>query len=467
MKFMKNAMLNSESESINMWVWAAAKLTIAPVNSLYAIVHMVSILVLFSIFFTGCDNAKGNVGKYKGVPYAVLSSLFNNRMLLLLKGTYATDSPLDFSEYNNGTGQLYQDTNGDGQEPVFDTFGLPSAKELNFFIDIGEIRISSKDQQSLAGLDLGVTDVRASKKYWDFIATQRQVYCSIPYALGGTSCELTSKISIALINQFFNGEGVKFPSNDPTAAITGGGADGQPTKYYASGIYVRNFVTGWGRENGALKTNTLFDNNLIRSGGVNIVPRNNYIPGTTDADKSIKTPAMFPVFHALQIGQEDMSIRGGADPYILEVRMNIKENLMVHSYTTAAGVIQTFIGISDWRYNHAGQLDSGGNIQSRSRIIYPETASTLYITGGTKSLNHYYNIFRKEETEFFTQLPLASIPVQQGTSKIKYIHEGNYRLQCVSDTAKVDGYPDTIVRSTEFSVSAAIRDTVTVDLACP
>ena len=75
-------------------------------------------------------------------------------MLLLLKGTYATDSPLDFSEYNNGTGQLYQDTNGDGQEPVFDTFGLPSAKELNFFIDIGALATGC--QRSCASATLKV-----------------------------------------------------------------------------------------------------------------------------------------------------------------------------------------------------------------------------------------------------------------------------------------------------------------------
>jgi hypothetical protein len=437
---------------------------------------LVLALIVFFILNINCANGTGgktSVGKYAGVPYAVLSSLFNNRMLLLLKGTYATDSPISFADYNNGTGQLYQDTQntGAGGDPTFDLFGLPTAQSLNFFMDIGEIRISSKINQSIAagseGLEYGVTTVAASKKYWDFIATKRQVYCSIPYALSGTSCELTSKLSPALINQFFNGEGMQFPSNDPTANIAGGGADGLATKYYATGIYFRNLVTGWARENGGLITNTFFDNNLILSGGINIVPRNNYIPGTTDANKSIKTPLMFPVFHALQKGQEDMQIRGGADPYILEIRMNLKENLMVHSYTTPLGFVRTFIGISDWRFAHSGELDSGGNIQSRSRIIYPETASTLLISGGTRSLTHYYNVFREMEAEYFKELPLVSIPVQQGTSKIKYIHEGRYRLQCVGDTAKVDGYPDTIVREIIIAVPGEPRQTVNVNLACP
>ncbi len=436
-------------------------------------------LFVFLFFQLNCSNGsasvsgKTSIGKYAGVPYAVLSSLFNNRMLLLLKGTYATDSPISFADYNNGTGLLYQDNQdtGAGGDPAFDLYGLPTAAGLNFFMDIGEIRISSKYQQSAVGLDYGVTTVAASKKYWDFIATKRQVYCSLPYSLSVNSCTLTSKLSPALINQFFNGDGVQFPSNDPTATLPGGHGEGPlvalSTKYYASGIYFRNLVTGWARENGGLITNTFFDNNLILSGGVNIVPRNNYVPGTTDANKSITTPFMFPIFHALQTGQDDMQIRGGADPYILEVRMNLKENLMVHSYTTPLGYVRTFIGISDWRYAHSGEIDSGGNIQSRSRIIYPETASTLQISGGTRSLRHYYNIFRESETEYFKELPLVSIPVQQGTSKIKYIHEGRYRLQCVGDTAKVDGYPDTIVRETIIAVPGEPRQTVNVNLTCP
>ncbi|HMW08185.1 MAG TPA: hypothetical protein PK079_21765 [Leptospiraceae bacterium] len=434
------------------------------------------ILILSLFFLFNCANGasgssgKTSIGKYAGVPYAVLSTLFNNRMLLLLKLTYATDAPLNFSDYNNGTGQLYQDVQdtGAGGDPAFDLFQLPLAQNLNFFIDIGEIRISSKIQQSLTGLDYGVTSITASKKYWDFIATQRQVYCSAFYSLGGNSCDLTSKTPLVLINQLFNGEGAKFPSNDPTATIPGnnGGID-VPTKYYASGIYVRSFVTGWARQNGGLITNTIFDNNQIITGGQNIVPRNNYLPGTTDTDKSLKTPFMFPVFHALKPGQEDMSIRGGADPYILEVRMNIKENLMVHSYTTTLGFVQTFIGISDWRYNHSGQVDSGGNILSRSRIIYPETASSLQITGGTRSLQHYYNVFRDGETELVNELPLASTPVKQGTSNIKYIHSGSYILVCAQDRSPVDGYPETVVRSTKFSVPETFRQTITVNLACP
>lgn len=55
-------------------------------------------------------------------------------MLLLLKGTYATDSPIAFADYNNGTGLLYQDTQdaGAGGDPAFDLFALPTATSLNF-----------------------------------------------------------------------------------------------------------------------------------------------------------------------------------------------------------------------------------------------------------------------------------------------------------------------------------------------
>ena len=49
---------------------------------------------------------------------------------------------------------------------------------------------------------------------------------------------------------------------------------------------------------------------------------------------------MFPVYHALQTGQDDMQIRGGADPYILEIRLNLKENFNGALFHHYAGIGQ-------------------------------------------------------------------------------------------------------------------------------
>lgn len=420
----------------------------------------ITLLLLFTLI--GCDNKKASLGYYSGTPYAALSSLFNNRMLLLLKGTYATDNPLDFGDYSNGTGQLYQDVNGATGDPTFDLQGLPTASALNHFIDIGEVRISSRaDMVGAVGID-GIQNLRDSKKFWNYIAPERQVYCTTIYAFAGSTCESTGFFKI---QDFFSDNGVAYPSNDPSSGNSDG-LTGNPRSYYYSGIYVRNYVTGWARELNTTITNTRFDNFQILSGGVNIVPRNSYVPNATN--QATATPAMFPVFYQVGQGHNDFDIRPGFDPYILEIRMNIKENLMVHSYVSALGNVQTLIGISDWRYVHNGESDMGGNVLSRARVIYPETAHSLYITGGTASKVHYYNIYRMGETEFTKQLPLIATPVKQGTSKIKYIHDGDYRIRCMADTTPMDGVPETLVRETTFSASSyPFRQSIYVDLQCP
>ncbi|MCB1178786.1 MAG: hypothetical protein KDK36_14470 [Leptospiraceae bacterium] len=386
-----------------------------------------------------------------------MSTLFNNRMLLLLKGTYASDDPLSFDELNGGTGALYQDLTGDGLDPAFDLTDLPLAKDLLIHIDFGEVRISSK-YRGPTGLDL-LENARQSSEFWDFIGSERQVYCTIAYTIFANTCQ--KNLGYARIVDFFNGAGAQFPSNDPTADARGFIG----SQYYHAGVYFRGMVTSFAKENGAQLINTSFDNNIVA--GANIVPRNSYLPTVTEVDKETVTPLMFPVFYTVEPGHQDFTIRPGFDPYILEMRMNIKENLMVHSWTTLNGYTQTMVGFSDWRYNHTGQADMGGNLLLRARVIYPEYASRLTITGGTQTLSHYYALFRAEEENLTSQLPLASVPVRSGSSVIKYIHEGNYRLRCLSDTSPVDGFPETFVRETFFSVSNYPRQEITVDLTCP
>lgn len=409
----------------------------------------------FALFLNSCENAMKNV---KTTNYPVLSTLFNNRMLLLLKGTYASDNPLSFAELNNGTGNLYLDDQGEGNDPVFDLNGLPSVASLPIYIDFGEVRISSQYKGPQA-LDL-IENARQSRLFWDFIAPERQVYCTFPgYTVFSNTCEKSGGIS--RMEEFFNGSGAKYPSNDPTSDARGFVG----SQYYHAGVYVRSFVTGYAKENGALKINTRFDNYDVI--GANIVPRNSYPAGTTDVDKQRLTPNMFPIFYTVEEGHDDMVIRPGFDPYIIEMRMNIKENLMVHSWTTPTAVLQTLVGVSDWKFNHVGQADMGGNIILRARVIYPEYSSNLIITGGTQSYTHYYGVYRAKEQELRNQLPLAATPVKTGNSTIKYIHEGVYRLVCLSDQDKMDGYPETKVRETFFEVPNLPRQTITVDLPCP
>ncbi|MDX1957795.1 MAG: hypothetical protein SFU98_04430 [Leptospiraceae bacterium] len=425
-----------------------------------------------SILFSSCDNGpfkNKNFENVRKTSAPVISTLFNSRMLLLVKGTYATDNPLTFNETNGGTGAIHQDTQGTDNDPNFDLTGLPSASNLPIFIDFGEIRISSKtDKLNLEAIQ----NLRDSIRFWDYIAPERQVYCTTAYTIFSTnSCFRQGGIS--RMQEFFDGNGAKYPSNDPSSDARGNAITNSGSQYYHVGVYVRNFVTGWARENNANKINTRFDNFEVI--GSNIVPRNSFTPSTTQSDKSFRTPLMFPVFYSVlkenQNGgftNDDMNIRPGYDPYILEVRMNIKENLMVHSWRNFQGVVQTMVGFSDWSNPHTGQIDMGGNLLLRARVIYPEYAGSVFITGGTQTLRHYYSIYGKFEKSIPGNLPYAASPVRNGTTKIKYIGPGDYALYCMADTTPADGYPETIVRKIEFQVLPnQYRPQINLNLACP
>ncbi|MDZ4725368.1 MAG: hypothetical protein SH817_04385 [Leptospira sp.] len=418
----------------------------------------------FTLFGTFNCKTKLDLGHETNLP--VLSTLFNNRMLLLLKGTYSTDSPLDFSEYNNGSGSLYVDSQEPGNDPTMSLINIPTAGTLPIYVDIGEIRISSKFEKGFNNLTQ-IRDSLDSTKFWDFIAPNRQVYCTNPYSLDNDTCQANG--GLAKMIDFFNGTGAHYPSNDPSAKTEGGdyGLNAFGRNYYYSGIYFRSLVTGFANDAGVPVTTTRFDNRIIPGSGLNIVPRNNYNPGTSSLAKNSIVPKMFPVLYSQSGTQADMEIREGFDPYILEVRVNLKENLMLHSYLSARAQVITYVGVSDIFFDHKGEGDAGGNLLSRSRVIYPEIASSLVITGGSGSLLHHYAVFRASETELINTLPLAATPART-SAKIKYLNPGLYKLVCMSDASKVDGFPDTVVRETTFSVpEVPFRQTYTVELSCP
>lgn len=433
-----------------------------------------SFLLVIFIFTIGCGD--GDLGRLTGAP--VLSSLFNNRMLLLLKGTYSTDNPIAFSDYNGGTGQLFRDDVGEGIGPDHITNDLPSAADLPILMDFGEIRVSTKFQKGVNELTQ-IRDPLDSEDFWDFVASERQVYCTTTYSLEEDTCQKQGGLFKS--QEFFNGNGAVYPSNDPTAETydcSNPDYIGQclylgfttdkvlGTQYWYTGIYFRSLVTGWAIQNGGrLFDQARFDNRRVP--GLNIVPRNNYAPRTTDADKQQIVPKLFPLLYSVQGAHRDMQIRGGFDPYILEVRMNMKENLMVHTIDRLGGFRETLVAFSDWNVDNRGEPDIGGNLLLRSRVIYPEFAASLNITGGQGDLRYYYGIYHSDEEELRLQLPLAATPARPNAS-IQYISPGNYKLYCIGDVERVDGFPETIISQTEFVVNPEDRrQKLNVELACP
>lgn len=383
-----------------------------------------------------------------------------------MKGTYASDRPIRFEDYRNGTGNLYLDETGGANGPGHNLTNLPRANNLPILIDIGEVRISSQFQKGLNDLSQ-IRDPLQSEQFWDFIATERQVLCTQFYSLEEDTCQRQGGIGRA--SEFFDGSGVRFPSNDPTAETYGiNPQTGEilSTQYWYTGVYFRSFVTGWAIQNGLqLLDQTRFDNRRVP--GLNIVPRMNYRAGTTDVEKQQSVPKMFPLLYSVKAGQRDMQIRGGFDPYILEVRMNIKENLMVHTIDRPGGIQQTLVAMSDALSPNQGEPDIGGNLLLRSRVIFPEFAASLRILGGGGNLSYTYAVFHSDEGNILQELPLAATPARADAS-IRYLNNGRYKLYCLGDLERRDGFPDRVISETEFSVSDGDwRKTVEVNLSCP
>ena len=383
----------------------------------------VIILVFFSTLISCKKNSENSLH--------LLSLLMNNRMTVILKGTFATDDPLAPSQINNNS--LFLDTD----EPLaIDTNGMPSLDILPFYLDIGEIRMSSKIDFLLT-----VDSSKKSDNFWDTLSPYRQVYCNQLYAIDPQldTCQDTG----GLINyvEFMNGRGALYPSQDVGSAT-----------YLHVGVFLRAIVTGYGKIN-SVPAVTKFDNNDV--GGLNIIVMSNYNPESTLYERQALTPQFFPLNYSVNLGQQavmhqDDSLR----PIILEIRFNMKENFMAHAFTHPDGRSYTAVGFSDWRKNHAGQEYMGGNVLSRARMIYPDMSTHVNVTGGTESNRHYYALYITNEcadpnggaicNKNLDYLPLAAVPVRNGKSTMKDIMPGSYIIQCRYD-AVYDGYPEQVL----------------------
>lgn len=391
-------------------------------------------------------------GSGDGAP--LLAFLFNSRLALILKGTYATDRPLEFSQINNNRLFIDDDDSilnattlrfpdASGCRPFIDPDCVPNYNQLPMYLDIGEVRVSSQGflNDELSGIDTS----QASQEFWDVVAAERQVYCSQPYAqdFDTDSCFDTG----GLINyqEFMNGRGALYPSTDIAAGA-----------YYHAGIYVRGIVTGWGLTSGVISQDD-FDNNDIL--GTNITPYVQYDPNVDEVSQQLLPPDWFPLHYSAEFGMETLMVKDFSyNAIVLEVRSNIKENLMLHSFVNNQGENQIAVSFSDWRRGHTDQtsdrgLNQGGNVLTRGRMFYPDYTSTLTIDGGTASTRHYYALYVSNAENKNEHLPYAATPVRQGSDNtLENIMPAPYVLQCRYD-CRHDGYPEAVLsQSEEFIV---------------
>ncbi len=397
---------------------------------------LTAILILSVVIsFTNCR---------KGNNEALLSHLFNQRMLVFLKGTYATDYPLGWEEINGNA--LFVDAS-----ETTDVSGLPAYDALPIFLDVGEIRLSTKGYLSTLG---ELDDEKDAEKFWDVLSPTRQVYCSPTFVLLNNDNSCIDKAGYINYIELFNGRGATYPSRD-----VGPGA------YQHAGVYIRTFFTGHLRQSGTAPVDTVYKVNGYRMNWIL-----GYDPGIDAAMRSVLPSQWFPLHHTTHPGmQNSMYVTGEYIPLGIEIRFNIKENLMVHSFVPSDNSDPaTVVGISDWRRPHTSEIDMGGNVLTRARIFYPDFTRTVRVSGGTKDIRYYYAIYYQGECidgfgnptciRDLDQLPLAATPVRAGNdNRMTYIMPGSYVIQCRYDAVR-DGYPEQVLSEKNFELPAELGE---------
>lgn len=357
----------------------------------------------------------------------VLSQLYNDRITLILKGTYESNDPYDW--------QAIYTSDAVTTEAMTLQDDITNQSEIKWYIDLAELRMAK-------GTGFSGTD---ADDYWMLFARERQVLCSSTSALYDKELETCIKNSgTSKLNSFFN-DGLSIPAVDVKSG-----------EYNHFAIYFRRLVT-WPSNKYSSKSYSgdlaaLFDNRYVY--GTNIENLYNY--EEDDSDDVI----MFP----LERTDLNLKIESNEKPYVVEVRVFLKNLMMKHliNYTSEDEQV-FFVGPSDWATDHlyndsTYQEYLGKNMIFTARVYYPDESGSIQVnTGG--AANCYFAVVKAGDTfNPISELPLAATQATNGYS-IKNLPEGTYDLYKTCDTSgngvANDGYPETATScATNVSVTA-------------
>jgi hypothetical protein len=371
--------------------------------------------------------------------FPILSDLYNNRIQVILKGTYESNNPYPWM--NTYTDDSIAAPYGGGiLTPVPQT-------DVSLYLDIAEIRLA---------VGTGKPANLAPEKYWVFFTPTREVFCSNNFANGDSNYKLLS---------CYNDHGDQNFADFFSSGFTLPAVDVPEKTYNHMAIYFRKLITGPVitytdiSGNGAIAQTTTFDNRYLN--GINLMDS---IVQYSASDTTKVTPLLFP----LQRTDLSLAIPSGRDPYVMEVRIFLKNLLMKHviKYTggnASAGPL-TFVGPSDWNTNHNSSdptlaYQMGGNIIFTARIYDPANVGSIAITDTLWAPVYkaaYYTVVAAG-SQFSTgnsALPYAATSLTPGVGgTITNLPPGSYDLYrtCdlkLMDTSNalvngVDGYPET------------------------
>jgi len=404
-----------------------------------------------------------------------LSDLVNNTITLKVLGTYESNDSystvtLQKDDIISGTGITNASPAlGTGTDIYKYITGTPNAAATNgledmpsrikYYIDIAEIRMARGQ---------GKSSSQSISDYWSQFAISRQLMCSSYDSADGRGLSNCSESAgIDRLNAFFNG-GFTYPAVDVPSG-----------SFNHLGIYFRRFATypaarfrGDGTYNdgannattdSTVSENTMttaFDNRTLYGIDIESFLQNAY--GATNAE-----PLMFP----LQRKDLALNIYNDHEPYVLEVRMFIKNAMMIHVIQNTGTVTPpadptnsafVYVAPADWNGNHAYQdltnsLRQGGAIAMTARTYQPAKVGSINMSA--TAAGSYFAV-QPAGTTYTTPVTTIPLAATAGTNTtITNLQPGSYDVYrmcdktycstastpgtCDNSTAGTDGFPET------------------------
>lgn len=430
-----------------------------------------------------------------------LSQLLNNTMTLKVLGTYESNDP--YGNLTLKTDDLFSSATMAsvtspsvsassqlglyvmGQTTPTVIAPVIDVSRIKYYIDIAEIRMAQGQ---------GKNSSQSISDYWSQFAISRQLLCS-DYATAEnkilTNCNDANGID--RLSQFFNG-GFTYPSVD----IKSG-------SWNHLGIYFRRFVTfpaayfdGAGNYYGGSSTTAeaaitaAFDNRTIYGIDMESYMQNAYGENNTQG-------RMFP------LERKDLSLQVGEDhePYVLEIRIFIKNLMMVHlrqvtgNPTTASdssNYAYAYVAPSDWKVNHAfTDTNSGGTITGNAsrqgeamamtaRMYQPAKVGSVRMSAASTSGDYF--AVQPAGTAYVTPVTTMPLAATAATNTlITNLSPGDYDVYHTCDrkycsTASTagscdnatgtnkDGFPETVNKCGTVTVTSGTISQVTT-CSCP
>lgn len=407
-----------------------------------------------------------------------ISDLINNTITLKVLGTYESNDP--YAWRNLAIDDVITAGGVTGASPAIGvgsnlvdyvtnpTTGLAvRPNDVKFFIDIAEIRLARGQ---------GKSSGQAISDYWSQFAIDRQLMCSTYGTAEGSRIlqNCSDQNGIERLNAFFSG-GFTYPAVDVQDGV-----------YNHLGIYFRRFATApavrystdgtYANPTTPEQTVTAaFDNRTIYGFDIETIMQNNYGENATE-------PRMFP----LQRKDLNLVVTNGAEPYVLEVRVFVKNNMMVHILQPSdlTGAAFTYVAPPDWNVNHVftdpvNGIKQGGAMLMTARTYQPAKVGSIQFNAASTN-GHYFAVMPAGTslgTPYANTMPLAA--TRATNTVISNLPPGSYDVyktcdlrqctnastagSCDNLTTGTDNYPETysLCTGSPYVVSAGTTTPVT------